>query len=202
MLIEGTDFLYYRSAITPAAAVTGMKNAEVAVIATRRVMFLVPIQETSLGLGWITVKRHLVSATATTSSRCPRASRRCSPIRRSRFELLEERLRAIVPTGEGVVELDELASPARVVEVSPSGPLPPAQSQADPGARAARQGQPRAVPQLLRGRPTVAGSSARRDRSACRLHNRPTATAGSNAFVPSGSPAIALHWRSSVWSVV
>lgn len=109
MLIEGTDYLYYRSAYHSGGPVTGMKNSEVAVIATRRHLFLVPIQETSLGLGWITVKRHWFGE-GDHKLTVPEALAKMLADPALTIDALETRLKELLPAGEHVVELDELAS--------------------------------------------------------------------------------------------
>jgi hypothetical protein len=109
MLIEGTDYLLFRKAFHSGGAVTGLKNAEVAVVATRRYLFLVPIRETSLGLFGVTATRHWFEGeTGTLDVGAALARLLASP--ELTIDALETELMSFLPPGENVVVLDELQS--------------------------------------------------------------------------------------------
>jgi hypothetical protein len=100
MLTEGVDYLFFRSAYHSGGAITGLKNSEVAVIATRRFLFLVPIRETAMGIATIKVTtygnitEHLAQLLASPDLT---------------LDTLETELRAIVGA-ENAIALDGLAS--------------------------------------------------------------------------------------------
>jgi hypothetical protein len=101
MLADGVDYLFFRSVYHTGGAITGLKNSEVALVATRRFLFMLPLRETSLGLNKVVVKEwdgataeHLARFLATPDLT---------------VEDLENRLRTFLPA-EHVVPLDELAS--------------------------------------------------------------------------------------------
>jgi hypothetical protein len=48
MLSEGTDYLYYKHAYHTGGAITGLKNSEVSVVATKKYLVIVPQREVSL----------------------------------------------------------------------------------------------------------------------------------------------------------
>lgn len=111
MLIEGTDYLLFRNAFHSGGAVTGLKNAEVAVVATRRYLFLVPIRETSLGLFGVTAtRRWFEGETGKLEVGAALARLLASPD--LTIEALETELMGFLPPppGENVVVLDELQS--------------------------------------------------------------------------------------------
>jgi hypothetical protein len=109
MLIEGTDYLFFRKAYHSGGAVTGLKNSEVAVIATRRYMFLVPITETSLGLFAVKATRHWFQSETGTQD-VGQALARFLAGPELTVEQLEAELLSFLPEGEYVVALDALAS--------------------------------------------------------------------------------------------
>lgn len=109
MLAEGVDYLFFRKAYHSGGAVTGLKNAEVAVIATRRTLFLFPIRETSLGLGVVKVKAHWFADVGSPVD-VPTALARYLAQPELTLEQLEAELRTWLDASEYVVALDELAS--------------------------------------------------------------------------------------------
>ncbi|HEU0034049.1 MAG TPA: hypothetical protein VFQ53_25655 [Kofleriaceae bacterium] len=108
MLREGTDYLFFPKAFHSGGALTGLKNAEVSVVATRRYLFLLPVRETTLGLGWVTVRSHWFQGDSTLSVADAVAGFLKTP--GLTVEALEADLLAFLPKGEYVVPLDELAS--------------------------------------------------------------------------------------------
>ncbi|MEO8702699.1 MAG: hypothetical protein ABI867_21825 [Kofleriaceae bacterium] len=108
MLIEGADYLFFRKAYHSGGVITGARNAEVAVIATRRYLFLLPVQEASIGFGTvIATRRWFQSDTQLTVSE---SLARYLALPDLDVADLERELLAFLPRGEYVVELDHLAS--------------------------------------------------------------------------------------------
>ena len=94
MLIEGADYLFYRSAFHAAGAV----NEEVAVVATRRYMFLVPVREPMLRRAWF-VEGLSISEALAKFLAWPHLT----------VHALETELLSLLPPGRCVVRLDVLA---------------------------------------------------------------------------------------------
>ena len=110
MLTEGTDYLFFRKAYHSGGVITGLKNAEVAIVATRRYMFLLPISETSFwGIG-ITATRHWFHGEGGQKLEVGEAIARFLAMPDLTVEALEADLLAYLPKGEYVVALDALAS--------------------------------------------------------------------------------------------
>jgi hypothetical protein len=104
MLSEGVDYLFFRTAYYSGGAITGLKNSEVAVVATRRYLFLAPIRETSLGLGKVTFTDHEIGGLEV-----PAMLARLLASPELTVAALEAQLASTL--GEDhVVQLDELAS--------------------------------------------------------------------------------------------
>jgi hypothetical protein len=107
MLNEGTDYLYYPRAYHSGGAVTGLTNSEVAVVATRRYLFIVPERSTSLGPLWITVKTtrfNQAGEQLTVQQVIERAIAQSNTI-----EALEDGLRELLPPDQ-VTPLDGIKS--------------------------------------------------------------------------------------------
>jgi hypothetical protein len=109
MLTEGVDYLFFRKAYHSGGAVTGLKSSEVAVVATRRYLFLLPVTETSFwGVG-VTATRHwFEQGDAKLDIAEGMARYLASPA--LTVEALEAELLSYLPAGEYVVALDALAS--------------------------------------------------------------------------------------------
>jgi hypothetical protein len=108
MLTEGVDYLYFPHAYHSGGVVTGLTNSEVAVIATRRYLFLVPEREVSLGLGWIKTRKHWFHD-ATDDLTVQGALERYLSSSELTIDQLETALRDLVGPGEYVVPLAGLA---------------------------------------------------------------------------------------------
>ena len=97
MLVEGTDYLYYRSAYHSGGPVPGMTNAEVAVIATRRYLFLIPVHEPAMRRAWFVEGLSISESLARYLAYPPLT-----------IDALEAELLALLPYGEYALPLDEL----------------------------------------------------------------------------------------------
>jgi len=110
MLIEGSDYLFFRKAYHSGGAITGVKNSEVAIVATRRYLFLLPITETSYwGIG-LTATRHWFHGDDGQKLDVGEAIARFLAMPDLTVEALEAELLGFLPKGEYVVALDALAS--------------------------------------------------------------------------------------------
>ncbi len=109
MLTEGTDYLFFRKAYHSGGAITGLENAEVAVVATRRYLFFLPITATSFWGIAITATRHWFE-TAGAKLEVAEAIARYLATPDLTVEELEAELLSFLPAGEYVVALDALAS--------------------------------------------------------------------------------------------
>jgi hypothetical protein len=108
MLSEGVDYLFFRKAYHSGGVITGLKNAEVAVIATHRYLFLLPVQETALGFGTVVVTSRWFQSDGKLGVAEALARYLAKPD--LSVEELEQELLGFLPRGEYVVELDGLAS--------------------------------------------------------------------------------------------
>jgi hypothetical protein len=109
MLIEGSDYLFFRTAYHSGGALTGLKNAEVAVVATQRYLFLLPLRETSLTLFAVTATRHWLAGPNGRQDIAEALARYLATPDLT-VDALESELLAFLPEGEYVVRLDGLAS--------------------------------------------------------------------------------------------
>jgi hypothetical protein len=108
-MTEGSEFLFYPKAYLSGGALTGLKNAEVAIIATRRYVFMMPVVETSFwGLG-VTATKHWFEGTDGNKEKVADVIAKRLAVPGLTLEALEADLLGFLPP-EYIVKMDQLAS--------------------------------------------------------------------------------------------
>ena len=118
MLTEGSDYLYFPSAYHSSGAPFGAGHGDVAVVATRRYLFLIPEHVGSLGPGWIRARvvwleTHAAALDLDGPIGNPQVNQRVIEhvLADPRLDVtgLEHALRDLVGRGEYVISLERLS---------------------------------------------------------------------------------------------